>query len=181
MEPFEAPKIGRADTQHADFELMDHAGEKFYHLRRRLQSRRQERLAEGRHVGAERNRLGDIDARTDTPGRNQWHIRQRLAHAHQRFFRRDTPIGKVRSAGLPCCAARRASTADHEVPPLAGDVDGFHAGALQPPATSTEMPLPTSLATMGTSSSRQTAAIFSVSPLKFRLPSGCTASCNALR
>ena len=90
---------------------MDNASDKFYHLGRRLQSHRQERLAEGSQVGAERNRLGEIDTGTDTPGRNLWHIRQRLAHTHQRFFRRDTPIGKRSVRGV--AVLRRAPRFHH--------------------------------------------------------------------
>ena len=51
---------------------MDHAGDKFYHLCRRLQCRGQKRLAEGAEVGPEGDCLGDIDAAANASGSIDW-------------------------------------------------------------------------------------------------------------
>ena len=80
-------------------------------------------------------------------------LRQRLPHADQRFLGRDTPIGKGSTVRFALLVARCASTADQEVPPLPATSMAVTPALCNRLATSTEIPLPTSLTTTGTSSS----------------------------
>ena len=99
-------------------------------------------------------------------------------------WRIDSGVGSPQSAKRSPSAtssARAASIRAQLVPPTPA-VSRIRTPTLASSRpTAAEMPQPISLTTTGTSSASTTRAIFGSRPRKFSCPSGCSASCRALR
>ena len=122
----------------------------------------QERQRERDRVGAERERLRDLDPVADAARRDDHPVcrerrRQATMLSAVGIPQRAKSSPRLRRAGS---AARRLSTCDQEVPPTPGGLDARHGSSRIFSAVLRERPEPTSFSSTGTPSSGITARSF---------------------